>query len=175
MNDPAARPDRSEYADFYHTYVGKVPDGSILDTLSAEITAVADLLAPVSDELARSRYAPGKWSVKEVMGHVADVERVFGFRAMSFARGERQEIPGMEQDHYVREGRFDDVPLADLAAEFCHAREANVRMIRNFSEEAWMRRGTASGCEFTVRAQAWILAAHALHHRRFLTERYLAV
>ncbi|NNE42962.1 MAG: DinB family protein [Gemmatimonadetes bacterium] len=170
---PEERPGRDEYADFYHTYISKVPDGSIVETLRRGIGDTVEMLGPVGPEAAAYRYEPGKWSLKEVLGHLIDTERVFAFRAMSFARGETQAFPGMEQDDYVATGNFDARDLPGLLRELKIGRDSTVAMLDGFPPEAWARRGTASGCEFSVRALAWIMAGHEIHHRQVLLERYL--
>lgn len=168
-----ARPERSEYAEYYGRYIDRVPDGPILDTLARQLEESLRLLAGVSEDRALFRYAPGKWSVKEVVGHVIDMERVFTCRALHFARGERQHLPGVEQDDYVAAARFDARPLPELVTEFETLRRSNLAFFAGLDERACMRRGTASGCEFTVRAFPWILAGHERHHMSILRERYL--
>jgi hypothetical protein len=111
--------------------------------------------------------------VKEVVGHLVDTEHVMGFRALAFARGDRTPLPGFEQDDYVSGGRFDDRSFASLAAEFEGLRDAHLALFATFDDATWLRRGTASGCEFTTRAVAWILAGHVMHHAAVLDERYL--
>lgn len=168
-----ARPDPSEYAPFYEGYVSLVPDGDVLETLRRQSDELSALLAGIAEERAAYAYAPGKWSIKQVVGHVIDGERVFSYRAMAVARGERQPLPGMDQDEYMAGADFDARTLADLAEEFAHLRRANVLMLRGLSEDAWSRRGVASGAEVTVRALAYIIAGHAAHHLQVLRTRYL--
>jgi hypothetical protein len=168
-----ARPEASEYAPFYETYVSLVPDGDVVETLSRQAEEVSALLAGITEERAGYAYAPGKWSIKEVVGHVIDTERVFSYRALAIARGEQQPLPGMDQDAYMARSNFGERALADLAEEFERLRRANILMLRGLSEEAWSRRGTASGCEVTVRAVAYIMAGHAAHHLQVLRTRYL--
>jgi hypothetical protein len=168
-----ARPERSEYAEYYGRYIDRVPDGPILDTLARQLEESLRLLAGLSEALALFRYAPGKWSVKEVVGHVIDVERVFACRALHFARGERQHLPGIEQDEYVAAAGFDARPLPDLVTEFETLRRSNLVFFAGLDEQACLRRGTASGYEFTVRAFPWIVAGHERHHLSVLRERYL--
>ncbi len=174
MSEPSRqRPTAEEYGDYYAGYVGQVPDGDVLETLERQGEEVVELLAGLAESDGARRYAPGKWSVKEVLGHVIDTERIFAVRALAFARGERQSLPGFEQDDYVRTGEFDARPLAGLIEEFAAVRRANVVFFAGLGEEAWGRRGTANNLPFTVRAVAWILAGHAAHHLQVLRKRYL--
>jgi uncharacterized damage-inducible protein DinB len=167
------RPEAGEYAPFYGRYIGQVPDGPVAATLEAQGREAAALLAGLDEERALHRYAPGKWSVKEVVGHVIDVERVFALRALAFSRAERQPLFGMEQDEWVAAAGFDRQPIADLADELASVRRATLTLTRGLDDDQWMRRGTASGCEFTVRATLWIIAGHERHHLQVLREKYL--
>jgi uncharacterized damage-inducible protein DinB len=131
------------------------------------------LLRSIAPAMATHRYAPGKWTVNEVIGHVIDAERIFATRALRFARGDQQPLPGFEQDDYVRAAKSDGYPLAELASELDVLRQATIFFFRHLDEEAWMRKGIASGAEVTVRALAYIIAGHELHHRQLLRTRYL--
>ena len=167
------RPGRDECAEYYHGYVDRVPEGDVLETLARQGEEFAARLRRISEDLGDHRYAEGKWSVKELIGHLVDTERVFGFRALVFARGDRSPLPGMEPDDYVARGGFGARTIADLADELESLRRANVTLFRSFDKEVRSRRGVASGCEFTTRAVAWILAGHVTHHASVLEERYL--
>jgi DinB superfamily len=168
-----ARPDPSEYAQDYAKYVSLVPDGDILALLKQQIEETLSLLSSVSEERANHRYAPGKWSIKELIGHLIDSERIFAYRALRFARGDQTKLPGFEQDDYIRNASFDDYPLTDLAAEFEYVRRANLFLFQHLSEEAWGRTGAANDSEISVRALAYSIAGHELHHREILRTRYL--
>lgn len=170
-----SRPAEGEYAPSYAGYVGRVPEGDVLAVLERQLEEVPALLAGLGEERAGYRYAPGKWSVKEVVGHVADLERVFAYRALRFARGDRTPVPGVEQDGYVAHAHFDRGTLADLLAEWENQRRANLLFFRRLDADAWARSGPASGAEVTVRALAYVLAGHLRHHLAVLSERYLAV
>jgi uncharacterized damage-inducible protein DinB len=169
----ARRPREGEFAPYYGRYVALVPDGPITETLGVQITESLDLLSPLSEETARFRYAPGKWSVKEVVGHVADGERVFAYRALRFARGDATELPGFDQEVYAANARFQDRPLPDVLRELTDVRAATLSLFRSLGDEAWDRGGLANGVPVTVRALAWIIAGHERHHRSQLLERYL--
>jgi uncharacterized damage-inducible protein DinB len=119
------------------------------------------------------RYAPGKWSVKEILGHLNDTERIFAYRALRISRGDQTPLAGFEQDDYVRNGPFARHPLEDLIEDYIAVRRATISLFRNLDEAAWTRRGVASENEVTVRALAYMIAGHELHHRRILEEKYL--
>jgi hypothetical protein len=168
-----ARPAADEYAPFYHTYVSLVPAGDLLALLEDQRRETASLLAGLSEEAALHRYEPGKWSVKEVVGHVADTERVMLYRALRAARGDRTPLPGFDENAYVAAAGFDARPLGDLLAELGVVREATLRFLRGLPPQAWTRRVEANGHEVSVRALACIVAGHELHHLRLLRGRYL--
>ena len=168
-----AKPESSEYAAYFGRYIGEAPDGDILDLLKEQRGAFAGFLATIGEERAGFRYEPGKWSVKEVVGHVVDTERIFGCRALAIARGEQTPLPSFEQDEYVAQADFDSRTLASLADEFEGLRRSHIELFGSFGDGAWTRRGVASGNEVTVRAIAWILAGHLIHHESVIRERYL--
>jgi len=166
------RPEATEYADYYANYISKVPGSDVLGVLESQRLQMLQLFAGRSERDGSFRYAPGKWTVKEVLGHIADTERIFAYRALRIARGDQTPLPGFEQDDYVRSGAFGDRTLADLAEEFGAVRTASVSLLRSFNEEAWSRRGMASQKEVTVRALGFMIAGHQIHHRIILEERY---
>src|SRR6266481_8293627 len=166
------RPEATEYAEYYANYISKVPESDVLSVLESQRLQMLQLFAGRSERDGSFRYAPGKWTVKEVLGHVTDTERIFAYRALRFARADQTALPGFEQDDYVRGGGFGGRTLADLAEEFGHVRNASVALYRSLGKEAWSRRGVANKNEVTVRALAFITAGHELHHRRILDERY---
>ena len=168
------RPDATEYAPYYGTYVGKVPDGDLLELLERQRRETQNLLAGLSDTQALHRYAPGKWSMKEVVGHLMDSERVFCYRALRFARADEKPLQGFDEKAWVPAGSFDARPLADLAAELDAVRRATIALFGGFDAAALARKGTANNNEVTVRALAWIVAGHERHHVAILRERYLA-
>lgn len=168
------RPAPEEYHPFYQGYVALVPEGDLLDALAHQSADMVSLLERVSEERAGQSYEPGKWTFKELVGHVIDGERVFAYRAMCLARGESQPLPGMDQDTYVQHANFNARTLADLVAEFEHVRASTLHLIRGFDASAWSRRGVVNDNEITVRALAHIIAGHTAHHLKVLRERYLA-
>ncbi len=172
MPHSPARPRPDEYADFYGTYIDAV-DGPLLETLERDAGEWRTLLAAVPPARETHRYAPGKWSIREVVGHVIDAERMFSMRAMAFARGDRSHFPSFDENAYAAASGADRRTLADLAEELSAVRRCTLLLLGSFEEETWDRRGTASGYEFTVRSLAWIMAGHSRHHRGVLSERYL--
>jgi hypothetical protein len=166
------RPAPTEHAEFYANYISKVPGADVLGVLEAQRLQMLQLFTGRSERDGNFRYAPGKWTVKEVLGHVTDTERIFSYRALRFARGDSTPLPGFEQDDYVRDGAFGERTLADLAEEFGVVRSASVALFRSFHEAVWERRGVANQKEVTVRALAFITAGHQMHHRIILEERY---
>ncbi|HEX8920994.1 MAG TPA: DinB family protein [Pyrinomonadaceae bacterium] len=172
-NAAATQPQTTEYNHYYQKYLSLVPEGDVVATLSRQLEDTLSLLRGLSEEQANSRYAPDKWSVKEVVGHVLDSERIFGYRLLRFARNDQTALPGYEQDDYVRAGNFDKRSLTDLADEFEHVRRANLFLLRSLDDEAWLRRGVANDSEVSVRALAYILAGHETHHKQMIRERYL--
>jgi uncharacterized damage-inducible protein DinB len=167
------RPAAGEYNEYYARYIGLVPDGDIVETLEREMETTQALLASVPPEREEYRYAPGKWSLREVVGHLIDTERLFAFRALCFAREGGGELPGMDQEVWARASTAGSRPLAELAEEWALLRRANVLMLRSFTEDDGARVGTASGYSVTVRALPWMMAGHELYHRRLILRDYL--
>lgn len=165
------RPD--ECAPYYHGYIQRVPHGDVLEFLARQPAETAAFLARFRGARAQHRYAPGKWSVKEVVGHMVDTDRVFGFRAFHFARGDRHPLPSMEQDDYIAHNDFDGRDLDDLIDELAAVRAANLACWRSLRGSDFDRTGIASGRTFTVRSLVYITAGHVLHHREVLEQRYL--
>ena len=167
------RPDPTEYAEYYGRYIGLVPEDDLCAAMAEQTTATLDFLRAIPAGSGDLRYAPGKWSVKEVIGHVIDAERVFAHRAMWFARLDAQPLPGFDQDPWVNAAAFGAQPLDELVSEYEHVRRGNHYFFRHLAPEAWLRRGTASGNEITVRALAYILVGHERYHLDILKTRYL--
>jgi len=167
-----ARPERTGYAPYFERYVALVPDGDIVTTLREQGDAVRRKLAGLPESLAGFRYAADKWSVREVVGHCTDAERVFAYRALAFARGETAPLPAFDENQYARMAGHDAVPLAALLEEFGDVRAATLHLFRNLPPDAWTRVGTASGKPVSVRALAFITAGHVAHHVALLHERY---
>ncbi len=168
------RPQAGESAAYYDRYISLVQGEDIFSTLDQQRRQMMLLLSGRNEEDGNFRYAPEKWSAKEVLGHVCDAERVFAYRALRIGRGDVTPMEGFEQDDYVRNGGFGARPLADGVEDFIAVRRATFSLLRNLDEAAWSRRGIANKNEVTVRALAYIIAGHELHHRRILEEKYFA-
>jgi hypothetical protein len=169
----AVRPQPGEHAPYHSTYFAHVPDGDVLVFLGAQLEEMLALGRAVPAARERHRYAPGKWSVTEVFGHITDLERAFGTRAMCFARQDPGPLPGVDEDPYVAAANFDERGLASVLEELEHSRRANLALFASFDEATLGRRGTASGHVITVRGLLYLVAGHAAHHTRVLRERYL--
>jgi hypothetical protein len=167
------RPDPSGHPAYFSRYVGLVPDGDVLLTLRSQLAGTLASMRGMDEEDGGYRYEPGKWSIRQVLGHVIDTERVMAYRALHFARGDAATLPSMDQDRFVAGAGSDARTLADLADELEHVRLATIALFRPLSAEALARRGIASGAECSVRALAWIIAGHELHHAAIIRERYL--
>jgi hypothetical protein len=162
-----------EYAPYYAPYIARVPAGDIVETLTRQQAGMVKLIASLAAEQAVFRYAPDKWMTKEVLGHVIDAERIFAYRALRVGRNDKTPLPGFEENDYVTFGNFENREVVDLANDFEHVRTATLDLFRQFTEEAWLRIGVANAFDVSVRALAWIIAGHELHHKEILTTRYL--
>jgi len=167
-----ARPGEGEYTPFYARYVALVPETDILAVLERQAGEIRALATSVPADRETYRYGEGKWSVRQVLGHLVDGERVFGYRAFCISRGERAGLPSFDENEYVAEARSDAIPLRELADELAVVRESNLAFLRRLQPREWERVGTASGKPITVRALAWVMAGHPRHHVEILRERY---
>jgi len=168
------RPEPGEYAPYYDRYISLVAGSDILGTLDAQRRQMMLLLSGRDEEDGDYRYAADKWNAKEVLGHVCDTERIFAYRALRIARGDRTPVEGFEQDDYVKNGPFARGPLAEIVDDYIAVRRATLTLLRNLEEPAWARRGIANKNEISVRALAYVIAGHELHHRRILEEKYFS-
>jgi uncharacterized damage-inducible protein DinB len=166
------RPAPDEYAPYYGTYISKVGDGDVVQALKQQVTGTVAYLRAIPESRAGHRYAEGKWSIREVVGHLADAERIFAYRALRFARNDSTALPGFDENAFVANSRFDDRTLGSLIDEFAAVRAASIAQFHGFFPEEWLRGGTASGKHMSVRALAWVIAGHELHHLGVLKERY---
>jgi DinB family protein len=173
MAEPAGIPGRDEAAPYYFRYIDRIADPDVVSVLEAQIEPTLAFLGGFSEEASRRRYAPDKWSVRQVVGHVNDGERLFGARAFWFARGFESPLPSFDQDVCVAAARADEVPLAEHVEELRRIRLATVSFFRNLPSDAWTRRGIASDLPFSVRALAFLAAGHLDHHLAILRERYV--
>jgi hypothetical protein len=166
------RPQPGEYAPYYDRYISLVEGNDVLGALDEQRRKTVLLLSGRSEADGDFRYAPDKWSAKEVIGHLNDTERIFAYRALRIARADQTPMEGFEQDDYVRSGSFGRRPLSDLIEDYIAVRRATLSLLRNLDQAPWTRRGIANQNEVSVRALAYIIAGHELHHRRILEEKY---
>lgn len=166
------RPTATDAPEAYLPYIDRIEGDDIIEQLAKQMVETRARLSSVDDERAGFRYQPGKWSVKQVIGHLADCERVFAYRALAFSRGDQQAIPGMDQDAWMNAARFDEQTFPAVLADLVTVREGTLTLFQGLSDEQWRRRGTACDADFQVGAIAWVIAAHELHHRGVLEERY---
>lgn len=168
------RPKKNEYAEFYAGYVSLVEETDISAALLNQTNDLQQLFAEISEEKGDYRYAVGKWSVRELLGHVVDGERVFSYRALRISRGDETPLAGFEENFYVANSNFSNIKLADTLEEFSLLRQSNVLFFKNLTDEMWGKSGTASGATISVRALAYVMVGHLRHHVNILRERYLA-
>jgi hypothetical protein len=167
-----ARPASDEYVEYYAQYVKRVPDGAIIDLLEQQLDQTRALLLPLTPAQAAFRPKPADWNVIEVVGHIADAERVFAYRALAFARGDTTALPPFDQDLYVATAGAARRPLLELLDDFAAVRHATIALFSGLDDEAWLRRGTANNSPVSVRALAYIIAGHELHHVADFRQRY---
>jgi len=166
-----ARPDSSEYALPYEKYISLVPEDDVLEAMSAELVAPLSFLAGVPESEACVCHSPYTWTIKQVVGHLIDCERVFGYRALRFARGDSTPLPGFDENDYANAAHHDGIPLADLVAEYATLRRSHIAFFEHLPEEAWQCRGTANNAAVSVRALAYILVGHERHHAAIMRKR----
>ncbi len=169
---PLPRPADDEYNPFYAGYIAKVPEGEVLKFLETQLREVRSLLSTIPEGRGTHRYADGKWSIKEVIGHVCDAERIFAYRALRIARNDATPLASFDENLYVPAGKFDARTMASLVDEVVQVRDATLSLVRTLDTESGARRGTASGKSITARALVWIIAGHMAHHTAVLRERY---
>jgi len=169
-----SRPEKTEYAEYYEKYVSLVTEREIVAAMQNQIAEFTDIFALITEEQGTFAYAPDKWSINELVGHLIDGERVFAYRALRFSRADKTPIEGFDQDDYVANGDFNSIKLADLVDELSMLRRANILFFKNLTAEMRIQTGTASSAEVSVRALAYIMVGHIRHHLKILNERYLA-
>lgn len=170
--DLTTRPASDEYGEFHAGYIAAVPDGDIRETLTEASRTLRDFYGRIAEAKADHAYAPGKWTVRELVAHVADSERIFACRALRFGRGDATPLPGFDQEVLAPNANALTRPWSELLDDLFTVRQSTLNLFRSFRPVDWERRGEASGTIVTVRAQAWILVGHELHHRKVLRERY---
>jgi len=169
----ATRPAEGEFLPYYGTYIDKVPTGDIVETLKSQVPETLALIRSLPEADGDKRYAPQKWSIREVVGHVIDAERIFVYRALRFARADSTPVPGFDENAFAKNAPYSRVSLANIAGELEHVRASTVHFFSNLEEQAFSRRGCANGAEISVRALAYILAGHEIHHLSVIRTRYL--
>lgn len=174
MSNLIGRPDTSEYPPYAAAYVNLVVGDDVLSILAAQLEESTALLKPVDDHRASEfAYAPGKWTVKQILGHIIDTERIFSYRALSIARNDATPLPGFEQDDYVAAGSFNERTLVSLIDELRVVRRSTIALFQNLPQQAWLRHGLANKYNVTVRGVAFLAAGHGMHHVKILREKYL--
>jgi hypothetical protein len=173
MNIPA--PAKNEYAEYYDSYIKLVNSNpaNLLRDMQGQVLTMQSILGEVPEGQENFAYAAGKWTIKQVIGHIVDTERIMAYRVLRFARNDKKELQGFEENDYVKYGGFEKRNLFDLAHEFGVVRESNLVMFKGFDEEALVRTGIANGKEVSVRALIYIMAGHSIHHLNVLRQRYL--
>ena len=167
-----AKPQKGEYADFYETYISKLGNENYVSLLNEQIEELKALFKSKPEGWENQGYGVGKWSPKEVLGHIIDTERIMTFRALCFARGDQNPLPGFDQNPYVENGKFGQVSLDDLLEDFEFQRKAILSFVKTLSAEVLENRGIASGNPISVRALLWIIPGHFIHHMNLFKERY---
>lgn len=170
-----SRPNANEYPHYFESYINKVPEGELRAFLGQQIEDAWSQLSNLSEEQGCFRYAEGKWSAKEVLGHITDTERIMSYRLLRIARGDTTPLPGFNEELFVSHANFDSRTVEDLFDEFTIVRTATLSLMNHLSDEAWLRMGAFSGEQGSARALAYIIAGHALHHFNVIRERYLQV
>ncbi|TMU87044.1 DinB family protein [Bacillus sp. BHET2] len=168
-----SKPETNEYPRYYKEYVNNVPEGALDQILEVQLKETMNLLKDLSEEMAEFRYAPKKWTIKEVIGHITDTERIMCYRLLCIARGDQEMLPGYNDDEYVRRGNFNRFSLPELLHHQSLVRQNTIILLCSMEEEALLQRGKANGSELTARAIAYIIAGHEIHHRTLIKDRYL--
>jgi len=169
-----SRPESSEFAPYYERYTSLVPEGDIVSLLTMQLQEALQVLRGIDEARAGYRYAEDKWSIKQLLGHIIDSERIFAYRALRFARNDQNPLTGFDQEDFVRGGNFDARTIADLIDEFEYVRRASIHLFKPLNDEEWLRSGVANDAPVTVRALACIMAGHVIHHLQILQTRYLS-
>lgn len=168
-----AQPHKGEYSAYYATYIQLVKENNLLDALKNGLEHSVDFLDSLPADVWSYRYAPGKWTVKDILGHLIDAERIFMYRALTFARADRQLLPGFDENSYVQQAYADLRAVNDLMEEYILVRKSSVMMLKGLPPENLLMMGTANAQPVSVRAIAYIVAGHEMHHLRVIKERYL--
>jgi hypothetical protein len=168
------RPEKIEYAEYYETYVSLVEENDIVAAMQSQLDEINELFSQISDEKGLYAYEESKWTIKELLGHLIDGERIFAYRAFRISRGDKTPLPGFDQNPYIENAGYNSIKLADLLKEFLLLRESNILFLNNLTDEMWRQTGVASDHPVSVRAIAYIMVGHIRHHVKILQKRYLA-
>lgn len=169
------RPEENEYPTYYESYLKLVPEGNLLEILEQQLTDTVNLLSGLTEEQGNIAYASGKWTVKEVVGHIMDTERIMSYRLLRLARGDKTPLPGFSEEDYAFEGNFTERPLSELVEELQDVRKSTLSLLGGIPEHAWLRSGTANELPITAHAIAYIIAGHGIHHVNIIKERYIEI
>jgi hypothetical protein len=167
------RPAKNEYPAYYVPYVDLVPEGDLVELLRESLKKTVSLLEGISEEVSLNRYAPGKWSIKEVLGHITDTERIMSYRLLRVGRSDQTPLAGFDENQYVQAAQTNNLSIKTILEDFKAVRNATITLIQNLPSEAWENKGNANGMEITTRAIAYIIAGHQMHHCKIIEERYL--
>ena len=167
------KPSNEEFPFYFETYIELVSEGSIEDTLIKQLNDTTAFLSNTSETQANYRYATGKWTLKEVIGHITDTERIMSYRLLRIARGDQSPLAGYDDEAYVNEAAFHSRSLPDLLKDFSAVRQSTVSLVRSLPEDVWSRKGIANNSEISVRALAYIIAGHELHHVKIIKDKYI--
>lgn len=168
------RPEANEYAAYYSPYVNRVPDGNIIDLLETQHNEWIPSFKELTEEQGHFRYGLDKWTIKEVIGHIADTERIMAYRMLCIARGETIPLPGYDDTSYVQNAEFNRLSMQELLEHVTIVRQSTISLLKILPPDSWERQGNANGAGVTVRGIAYIIAGHELHHRQILQDRYLS-
>lgn len=169
------RPLESEYPPYYAAYIKLVPEGELLSILKESLVKTKELFESISEANEQFRYAPGKWSIKEVLGHMTDTEKIMSYRLLRFGRGDQTALAGFDEKLYVEGSHVNQLPMKSILDDFTATREATITLVQNMPEAAWAKKGFANNNQISTRALAYIIAGHTTHHRKIITDRYLAM
>lgn len=169
-----SRPSTEEYIPYHEQYIGLVGEGAVTELLASQLASTTELLSDIPEAQADYRYAEGKWTLKEVIGHISDTERVMSYRLLRAARGDKTPLAGFDQDEFMNAASFQDWSLSQIIEDYITVRKSTLSLLRGLSEEAWLRIGITNGSEVSARALAYIIAGHELHHLKIVHEKYLA-
>jgi hypothetical protein len=173
MGKMLKRPSKNEYPEYYVPYVDLVPEGDLVELLKENLEKTVSLFEGISEEVSLNRYAPGKWSIKEVLGHITDTERIMSYRLLRVGRGDQTPLAGFNENDYVHAAQTNNLSVKTILEDFKAVRTATITLIQNLPNEAWENKGNANGTEITTRAIAYIIAGHQMHHCKIVEERYL--